>query len=69
MRGDISLPERPLPSAPCVAPPHSTSFDVANEVSGDILVVDAAGRLVKHDISGSWSLPVGRRVGAQWETT
>lgn len=43
--------------------PTLTSSDVANEVSGHVLVVDAAGRLVQHDISGGRSLPVGRTGG------
>ena len=47
----------PLSSLLCPHPTF-TSFDVANEVGGDILVVDAAGSLVQHDISGSRGLPV-----------
>lgn len=46
-----------------VCPQQPASFDVANEVSRDILVVDAAGCLVQHNISGSRGLPVGRRLG------
>lgn len=51
-----------------VCPQQPASFDVANEVSGDILVVDAAGCLVQHNISGGRGLPVGRRLGTKWET-
>ena len=45
--------------------PTFTSFDVANEVGGDVLVVDAAGSLVQHDISGSQGLPVWGEGGYQ----
>lgn len=54
-----------LPASPH---PTFTSFDVANEVGGDVLVVDTARSLVQHDISDSWGLPMGRRMGTKWET-
>lgn len=48
--------------------PTFTSFDVANEVGGDVLVVDTTRSLVQHDISDSRGLPMGRRMGTKWET-
>lgn len=48
--------------------PTFTSFDVANEVGGDVLVVDTTRSLVQHDISDSRGLPMGRRLGTKWET-
>jgi hypothetical protein len=58
--GLLSLRTDCVPSTP-----SPTLLDVANEVSGDVLVVDPARCLVQHHISGSRSLPVGRRVGGQ----
>ena len=63
-RSHISFPKSNVcPQQPALSLHPLTSFNVADEVSRDILVVDAAGRLVQHNISGSWGLPVGRRLG------
>lgn len=55
----LHLPHHPAPAAP-------TSLDVADEVSGDVLVVDAAGGLMQHNVPGSRGLPVGKGVGGRW---
>lgn len=50
-----------LPALPCSSAPSSlTLFDVANQVSGDVLVVDPARCLVQHYVPSSWGFPVGK---------